>query len=126
MNTADRSIAMVDYALRRRFGFVDLVPGFNTDQFQSYLTSKGATQDFVDSLIGKINALNHRIALDKANLGPGFCIGHSFFTALEEGQSPDAGWYNSIVQNELAPLLQEYWFDTPESVESIIRDLQIT
>ncbi|MFC1567645.1 AAA family ATPase [Pseudomonadota bacterium] len=125
MNTADRSLAMVDYALRRRFGFMDLLPGFETEQFHGYLSERGAEPAFVDEVVRKLTALNQKIADDKTNLGPGFCIGHSFFSSLDVNEMPTINWYNQIVETEIAPLLREYWFDSPETADSLSRELLI-
>ncbi|MFC1779444.1 AAA family ATPase [Thermodesulfobacteriota bacterium] len=123
MNTADRSLAMVDYALRRRFGFLDLLPGFNTEQFYTFLKERGADENFIEDLVRRMNSLNKKIEEDKTNLGPGFCVGHSFFSAITELETPDKGWYNQIIENEIAPLLREYWFDAPETADSLCNDL---
>src|SRR5262249_23208527 len=82
MNTADRSLAMVDYALRRRFGFFDLVPQFDSEEFRDYLEERGADRTFVETVVARMSALNVRIAEDIANLGPGYRIGHSFFCTV--------------------------------------------
>ncbi len=123
MNTADRSLAMVDYALRRRFAFIDLEPGFESDAFRQYLADKGAEPSFAEALIYKISKVNTAIAEDKANLGAGFRIGHSFFCAIAEDRIPDQDWYNQIINTEIAPLLREYWFDDASQADSMIRDL---
>jgi 5-methylcytosine-specific restriction protein B len=125
MNTADRSLAMVDYALRRRFGFVDLRPGFQTGEFRSFLVDLGAQPSLVDRLVNGLVSLNKKIAEDTANLGPGFCVGHSFFCTVPEGAAPNDAWYERIVRTEIGPLLHEYWFDNPGQAESLVRDLLV-
>jgi len=105
MNTADRSLAMIDYALRRRFSFFDMNPGFDSEGFIRY--QKGFGNDTFNALIDKIIELNKAIAGDKS-LGKGFCIGHSYFcgqdTCTEE-------WMRSVVDYDILPMLSEYWFD---------------
>jgi len=123
MNTADRSLAMVDYALRRRFSFVDLEPGFSSSSFRNYLEDNGADVTLVNKIINKVSAVNKKIAEDTANLGPGFCIGHSFFSSIPEGVEPNEDWFKQIITNEIQPLLKEYWFDDPSQAESIVSDL---
>ncbi len=112
MNTADRSLSMVDYALRRRFAFVSLEPAFNSEAFTTHLASAGVPADIIRRVIGGMTALNAAIAADKANLGPGFQIGHSFFTP-PEGFAFSPTWLERIVETEIRPLLEEYWFDEP-------------
>ena len=123
MNTADRSLAMVDYALRRRFAFIDLEPEFNSNLFREYLQDKGVQSGLVSQIVNKMSALNKKIADDKSNLGPGFCIGHSFFCSIPEGVKPDDIWYERIIKNEIEPLLKEYWFDDPAQVDSIVKNI---
>lgn len=79
MNTADRSIALVDYALMRRFSFVELEPAFETQAFKEYLIQKGISRGFIDRIIEAMKEINNEIESDKVNLGRGFKIGHSFF-----------------------------------------------
>lgn len=113
MNTADRSLALVDYALRRRFAFSTLRPAFDSERFKSHLLSKEINEAFATKIIGRLRELNAEIEADK-DLGAGFMIGHSFFTSPDESVSAEA-WYERVVQNEVAPLLAEYWFDKPAS-----------
>jgi hypothetical protein len=113
MNTADRSLAMVDYALRRRFAFVDLRPGFETAEFSGFLASRGADAGLIRRIIERMGQLNTEITNDRVNLGSGFCIGHSFFSSLTDGVRPDVDWYRQVIEGEVAPLLREYWFDKP-------------
>ncbi len=112
MNTADRSLAMLDYALRRRFSFIDLNPGFETDGFRAY--RQKLSSDKFDRLIACIENLNNNIASDES-LGEGFCIGHSYFCNLTRETLTDQALF-SIVEFEIIPLLKEYWFDEPAKV----------
>jgi len=123
MNTADRSLAMVDYALRRRFGFVELEPGFQAEGFKNHLVESGAKPEFVDRIVNRIGAINQKIADDKVNLGPGFCIGHSYFCNIPEDMVPNAAWYRRIVRTEIGPLLREYWFDNPAQADALENEL---
>lgn len=114
MNTADRSLAIVDFALRRRFRFIKLQPKFN-DKFKNFLSGK-IIDSLLSSIIIKINDLNKRIASDK-NLGPGFQIGRSYFCQTDSIQDGHK-WYKNIIDQEIAPLLEEYWFDDLEKAYS--------
>ena len=113
MNTADRSIAMIDYALRRRFAFFDLKPGFNSKGFEDYQSS--ISNDKFDSVIGVMKELNATIK-DDETLGEGFRIGHSYFCNLGEEEDVEEK-LNYILEYEIIPLLKEYWFDEPTKVE---------
>ena len=122
MNTADRSLA-----LRRRFGFFELKPAFENENFKEYeraLNSKKFT-----ALIGAIKAINEKIEED-TSLGSGFCIGHSFFCGLDEETNNDDSCnvdidtkLESIVKYEIKPLLQEYWFDDAKKVKNEVDKL---
>ena len=112
MNTADRSLAMLDYALRRRFSFFTMKPGFNAPGFQAYQDSR-KSDDF-NKLIACVKQLNSKIAED-ISLGEGFCIGHSYFCSLTP-ETANTQTLSSIVEYELIPLLKEYWFDEPANV----------
>ena len=107
MNTADRSLAMLDYALRRRFSFFTMKPGFQTDGFQTY--QKSLNSKPFDNLISCIKQLNTSITEDDS-LGDGFCIRHSYFCGLTP-ETISKQSLSSIIEFELIPLLQEYWFD---------------
>jgi MoxR-like ATPase len=116
MNTADRSLSLVDYALRRRFAFLTLDPGFETKAFFIHLERYGLTAGQIDHIRNQMAALNQEIAKDEANLGVGYRIGHSFFTPT--APVPDFGkWFQSIVSYEIMPLLEEYWIDDPKLVQ---------
>ena len=112
MNTADRSLAMLDYALRRRFAFFELQPGFDTDGFKTYQSNINNRK--LDNLIACVKNLNYAIATDES-LGEGFCIGHSYFCNLTP-ESVNDQVISNIVEYELIPLLKEYWFDEPTLV----------
>lgn len=105
MNTADRSLAMIDYALRRRFSFFEIEPGFDSHGFISY--QNGLNSETLDELISKVKELNRKIAADKS-LGRGFCIGHSYFCGRDVCTDE---WLHSVVDYDILPMLSEYWFD---------------
>lgn len=111
MNTADRSLAMLDYALRRRFAFYEMKPGFETDGFKDY--KNNLESDKFNKLILCVENLNDAISKDES-LGEGFCIGHSYFCNLKETSDQTL---SGIVEYELIPLLKEYWFDEPVRVK---------
>jgi len=123
MNTADRSLAMVDYALRRRFSFIRLEPAFSEERFTNHLVDQGMDESLVRRITGRMTELNQVIAGDIRNLGPGFQIGHSFFVPADGTEKLDEHWYRHIVDHEIRPLLREYWFDQPEQVDEQIRRL---
>lgn len=112
MNTADRSLAMLDYALRRRFAFVELRPAFDSEGFRDYCA--GLDNPRFEALVREVESLNRAIAEDES-LGEGFCIGHSYFCNMEADSCTDAA-LASIVDYELIPMLKEYWFDEPGKV----------
>jgi 5-methylcytosine-specific restriction protein B len=118
MNTADRSLAMLDYALRRRFAFFDMKPGFETDGFRKY--RMGLASDKFDKLINCVENLNAAITADES-LGEGFCIGHSYFCNLEKATDQNL---SGIIEFELIPLLKEYWFDEPMKVKDWANNLR--
>ena len=111
MNTADRSLAMIDYALRRRFSFFDMEPGFDSEGFINYQNS--FANDTFNTLIDRINELNREIANDKS-LGKGFCIGHSYFCNTKECTDE---WMQDVVDFDILPMLAEYWFDDTDKLQ---------
>src|SRR5690606_20984797 len=120
MNTADRSLAMVDYALRRRFAFFDVPPAFGQPGLARKLSSLGVEGALRERSIGRLEVLNIRIREDP-NLGDGFCVGHSYFCHTG-GSPPDETWYQRIVRTEIEPLLREYWFDNADrAAEEVAR-----
>jgi 5-methylcytosine-specific restriction protein B len=120
MNTADRSLAMIDYALRRRFSFFEIEPGFDSDGFVKYQNT--LNNETFNDLVSKVKELNKEIAGDKS-LGRSFCIGHSYFcgqiACTEE-------LLQSIVDYDILPMLGEYWFDDTGKLqrwENILRGI---
>lgn len=113
MNTAARSLAMLDYALRRRFAFFELKPGFTTEGFRAYRMY--LENEKFDKLTACVERLNNEISNDES-LGEGFCIGHSYFCNLAP-ETIDDQVLCGIVEYELIPLLKEYWFDEPVKVK---------
>ncbi|MFC1493329.1 AAA family ATPase, partial [candidate division KSB1 bacterium] len=117
MNTADRSLAMVDYALRRRFCFVTLKPQFENDLFTKYLKDKGVPVKIISTIVDSIKLLNERISKDKKSLGSHFCIGHSYFCPDQSAIDDYIRWYENIIRHEILPLIEEYWFDNEDDVD---------
>jgi len=114
MNIADRSLALVDFALRRRFAFITLEPRFGDVAFRKWLTDRKLPESVLHLIIQRLSALNERIGAD-AQLGPAFRVGHSFFCPRGDDFSGlGADWYREIVHTEIGPLLDEYWYDAPE------------
>ncbi len=122
MNTADRSLALVDYALRRRFAFFNLTPQFQSDKFQSVITTNGGSLELVMKIRSRIGELNQVISNERRDLGPGFLIGHSYFCPTGPITS-DEVWYTNVINTEIKPLIEEYWFDSPEKVDSLTAKL---
>jgi 5-methylcytosine-specific restriction endonuclease McrBC GTP-binding regulatory subunit McrB len=119
MNTADRSLAMVDYALRRRFAFFHMPPQFN-DKFEAYLQEEHSiSASMVKRIVAKVTALNTTISGDD-NLGDGFEIGHSYFCTDVPKGSDEETWYAHIVDYEIGPQLLEYWFDDKNKAQAQI------
>ncbi len=113
MNTADRSLAMIDYALRRRFGFFEIEPAFNSEGFIKYQNS--LNNETFNRLISKIKELNIAISNDKS-LGKGFCIGHSYFCNKKADECNEE-WLHSVVDYDIIPTLREYWFDNTAEIQ---------
>lgn len=116
MNTADRSLSLVDYALRRRFAFATLDPCFASPAFRTHLLGCGITQSVAGRVVERMQGLNAIISGDQANLGRGYQIGHSFFVPGTAVANSD-NWYRGVVETEIVPLLEEYWFDDPDKVD---------
>ncbi len=112
LNTADRSLALLDYALRRRFAFFEMKPAFANAGFKAYRDELNS-QKF-NRLIDCVVELNAAIA-DDDSLGEGFCVGHSYFCGLDAATDKKL---SNIVEFEMIPLLKEYWFDEPDKVKA--------
>jgi hypothetical protein len=101
---------MVDYALRRRFSFVELVPGFESQAFADCLAAAGASNALITNIRTRMNLLNGMISSDETNLGRGYQIGHSYFVP-SEGQLANQEWLDHILVYEIKPLVEEYYCD---------------
>jgi 5-methylcytosine-specific restriction protein B len=126
MNTADRSIALVDYALRRRFAFIRLEPAFGRDEFKDWLLDQlapsrdesGIATDqsklIVSRIVESMSAINELITKEKS-FGEGFAIGHSFFCTFKAGAVETAErWANDVFAQEIVPLIDEYCIEHPK------------
>ncbi|WP_455539444.1 AAA family ATPase [Terrisporobacter sp.] len=112
MNTADRSLAMVDYALRRRFRFIDIEPAFDNEVLKNHFENHLGVE-MTSKIITRISKLNKEIEKDSLDLGKGYRIGHSYFTPTEKIDDVNT-WYRNIIKMEIEPLIREYWFDRSE------------
>lgn len=113
MNTADRSLAMIDYALRRRFSFFTLEPGFKSKGFIEKCNQLNNVK--YDRLVECVISLNEDIIKDDS-LGEGFEIGHSHLCFSKTEDVTDE-WLYSVVNYDIIPMLKEYWFDNNGKVE---------
>lgn len=111
MNTADRSLALIDYALRRRFSFFEMKPGFDSEVFKVYLKEKDNVR--LNELVEQVKELNRQIAADDS-LGKGFEIGHSYLCTREAVTDE---WLKEVVNYDILPMLREYWFDNKSEVD---------
>lgn len=116
MNTADRSLAMIDYALRRRFSFFTMHPGLDTEGFKAEISRHDDTR--VEKVVEVIRQLNSTIANDDS-LGEGFCIGHSYFC----NHDTSADWIENVVRYDICPMLEEYWFDNNDKRQAAVNRL---
>ena len=123
MNIADRSLALVDFALRRRFAFIDLEPKLGKTWRDWVAGERGVDPALTENMEQRIKALNDQIAADP-RLGKPFRIGHSYVTptrALEPGETQT--WFRQVVETDIGPLLAEYWFDAPAEAEKAVEAL---
>ncbi|WP_342357388.1 AAA family ATPase [Clostridium senegalense] len=118
MNTADRSLAIIDYALRRRFCFFELEPAFETEAFENHLLLQGVNEDLISKIKMKMGGINLKITKD-VNLGKGFRIGHSYFCNYSNSDK----WYEEVIKYEIQPLIKEYWFDEEEKAKNYVEEL---
>lgn len=126
MNTADRSLAMIDYALRRRFSFFDMTPGFDSSGFSKY--REAILSPYFDRLIDAVKAVNEDILKDDS-LGKGFLIGHSYLIQPVYGDDRDENLFDfdmteSIIEYDLIPLVSEYWFDNETRFNAAVDKLR--
>jgi 5-methylcytosine-specific restriction enzyme B len=125
MNLADRSLALVDLALRRRFAFLDLGPELG-DAWRRWCRRMGAPEPILDRIAGRLGELNKTIA-DHRALGPQYRVGHSFVTpATSPGHTAEAWvqWFYEVVEREIGPLLREYWYDDGPAVDEQLTRLR--
>lgn len=123
MNTADRSLAMIDYALRRRFSFYTMKPAFDnadTNGFSDY--TENIDCPLYHSVVDKIKEINLAIRKD-TSLGKGFEIGHSYFTPAKNDVVNDE-WVRGVVEYEIIPLIEEYWFDDDKTANRWISEFR--
>lgn len=106
MNTADRSLALIDYALRRRFSFFDMKPGYESEGFKNHVKASG--NKMLEKVVSLIIELNTEICKDDS-LGSGFEIGHSYFCGKAENMTDST--IRGIVKYDILPTIREYWFD---------------
>lgn len=124
MNVADRSLAIVDMALRRRFAFIELRPSFGEDWVQ-HVSGLGYDLELLETYGQRLHALNETITHDSA-LGRQYCVGHSFFTPavrLDDTGLDTQRWWKRVVETDIRPLLEEYWFDRPNIADSACAQL---
>ena len=123
MNLADRSLAMVDYALRRRFAFITLKPQFQSELYKHWLEDREMDSELIELVINRLSKLNEEILSDPL-LGGNYQVGHSYFCPRGDDFSGlTRSWYENIIRTEIIPLLEEYWFDNREKVEDMQRRL---
>ena len=123
MNVADRSLALVDLALRRRFAFINLSPLYGETWRNWVKDKKSISVESLNIIQLQMNKLNQAIA-DDSRLGAQFQIGHSFFTPAKGHEvSDEKKWYRQVVKTEISPLLNEYWYDDPETAKKHVDEL---
>jgi 5-methylcytosine-specific restriction protein B len=117
MNLADRSLALVDYALRRRFAFMTLNSQITSQVYRDWLSDRDMDSSLIDLIVNRVSSLNTQIG-DDVLLGRNYQIGHSFFCPKgDDFKELSRNWYDSIVETEIVPLLNEYWFDNNEKAD---------
>ena len=121
LNLADRSLSPLDYALRRRFAFVPLVPQFGAP-LRQLLASQQVPAALIERLCTRMAALNQTIS-DDPELGPDFAIGHSYFCQPPPGAEQAAAWLHLIIEQEIGPLLADYWREQPATAAAQLRKL---
>jgi len=123
MNLADRSLAMVDYALRRRFAFATLKSQYESSLYRRWLLDRSMKPELVNLIMERMAALNKEIKNDPL-LGENYQIGHSFFCPKGDNFAGlDKNWFYGVARTEIVPLLKEYWFDNQTKAEEAERRL---
>jgi 5-methylcytosine-specific restriction enzyme B len=120
MNTADRSLAQLEVALRRRFAFVAIEPAFN-EKWKLSLYHQGVTSQMVDRILYVVEKVNREIVADY-QLGDGYAIGHSYFS-LKPVEMDENTWFEGIIKYEISPLLEEYYYDRPEVASGLLEGI---
>ena len=122
MNIADRSLALVDMALRRRFAFITLKPLLN-ERWENWCKNKGLDSDTILKIREAMTVLNDKIEKDRS-LGKQFRIGHSYVTPTQNEEIGDPKkWFQHVVETEISPMLEEYWYDNPDQAEAAVEKL---
>ena len=123
MNTADRSLTMIDYALRRRFSFITLEPAFENKKLENYLINdEGIDDEFATRITQMYVQLNQFIIDTFKN--DNFVIGHSYFVNQLDRDKLESS-YNEIVQYEIKPLLEEYFFGEKEKIDEALKKVKL-
>ena len=122
MNIADRSLALVDLALRRRFAFVTLEPLLN-EAWTDWCRDRDFPEDVITLIQYRMMELNEKISEDRA-LGPQFKVGHSYVTPGDDEISDPRAWFADVIETEIAPLLEEYWFDAIDRAQAAAKALR--
>jgi len=141
MNTADRSIALMDTALRRRFEFIEMLPDLavlsnNNEKVKDFNSYESQDNDLI------VNDINIRLLLQKINQRVEYLydrdhtIGHAYFISLKDKIKNNDGILRdktedeklieleSIFKNKIIPLLQEYFYDDWEKIRLVLGDNQ--
>ncbi|MFK4296572.1 5-methylcytosine-specific restriction protein B [Arthrobacter sp. GAS37] len=121
MNLADRSLAIMDLAFRRRFGFISLEPAVNDIWIDWVHANFNVPKAELKNIQLRFATLNQTIA-DDPNLGSQFMLGHSFITPTAEIDS-FRDWFEAVVATEISPTLDEYWFDNTDKARSVCQEL---
>lgn len=122
MNLADRSLALVDFALRRRFAFADLEPQFGDRWLEWVADQRGVDRELAHDIRRRILKLNAAIEEDES-LGKQFRLGHSYVTPSAPLDGGTRAWFEQVARSEIGPQLDEYWFDSPKTAQEQLKEL---
>jgi 5-methylcytosine-specific restriction protein B len=120
MNTADKSLAIMDYALNRRFAFITLESEYG-HVFRTFLQDQGHSLALIEHICRVVGHINEKIRADDS-LGDDFLIGHSYFTNYKHDQTEET-WWQSVVNFEIKPFLNEIWFDKTNIADDLAESL---